>query len=59
MNQDMALLLGLVGLLAGLLAGLGGRSIWHWGRRILNRRPRYLVRLGVRRRRTVDKDVSD
>lgn len=56
MNQDLAALLGL---LVGLLAGLGGRSVWHWGRRILDRRPRYLVRLGVRRRRAVSKGISD
>ncbi|WP_168381015.1 hypothetical protein [Modicisalibacter radicis] len=56
MSQDMA---ALIGLLVGLLAGLGGRPVWHWGRRILDRRPRYLVRLGVRRRRTAGKDISE
>jgi len=55
MNQDIA---ALVGLVVGLLAGLGGRSVWHWGRRILGRQPRYLVRVGVRRRRGESKDVS-
>lgn len=50
----LLLSVGLIGLLLGLLSSWG----WHYLQRNWPRRPRYLTRLGVRRRRTRNKKVT-
>lgn len=44
-----------VACLVGGVSGLLFSSAWQWRRRILRQRPRYLVRLGTRRRQVSGK----